>query len=115
MASSKIILKVLFSLCVWSFVIIGLFKMHGNNIVPQEYVTAQLSGRILLQKDMLRYGEVTSTTTDRFDPSEILVDNRTGKYELSKVQSKFCRINRKNSREHRNYQTNNKMLTCNKL
>lgn len=52
--------------------------MHGTNIVTQEYAAAPLSGRILLQKDMLRY-ETTSTTTDRFDPSEILVDNRTGK------------------------------------
>lgn len=52
--------------------------MQGNNIVPQEYVSVPLSGRILLQKDMLRYAETTSTTTDRFDPSEILVDNRTG-------------------------------------
>lgn len=52
--------------------------MHGTNIVSQEYAAVQLSGRILLQKDM-RYAEPTSTTTDRFDPSEILVDNRTGK------------------------------------
>lgn len=54
--------------------------MQGNNIVPQEYVSVPLSGRILLQKDMLRYAETTSTTTDRFDPSEILVDNRTGEF-----------------------------------
>lgn len=71
-------MKVLLSLCVWSFVIIGLFKMHGTNIVSQEYSAVPLSGRILLQKDILRYAETTSTTTDRFDPSEILVDNRTG-------------------------------------
>ncbi|KAH8289253.1 uncharacterized protein [Drosophila kikkawai] len=76
MAHSKVILKILFSLCVWSFVIIGLFKMHGTNLVPQEYQQVPLNGRILLQKDM-RYAETTSTTTDHFDPSEILVDNRT--------------------------------------
>lgn len=80
MARTKVILKILFTLCVWSFVIIGVFKMQGNNIVPQEYVSVPLSGRILLQKDMLRYAETTSTTTDRFDPSEILVDNRTGEF-----------------------------------
>ena len=56
--------------------------MQGTNIVPQEYSSMPLSGRILLQKDMLRYVETTSTTTDRFDPSEILVDNRTGKYKI---------------------------------
>jgi len=80
MAHSKVILKILFSLCVWSFVIIGLFKMHGTNLVPQEYQQVPLNGRILLQKD-IRYAETTSTTTDHFDPSEILVDNRTGEHE----------------------------------
>lgn len=80
MPRTNVILKILFTLCVWSFVIIGVFKMQGTNIVPQEYSSMPLSGRILLQKDMLRYVETTSTTTDRFDPSEILVDNRTGKY-----------------------------------
>lgn len=89
MAHSKVILKILFSLCVWSFVIIGLFKMHGTNLVPQdyhqvpqEYQQLPLNSRSLLQKDMLRYAETTSTTTDHFDPSEILVDNRTGECRL---------------------------------
>lgn len=86
MARTNVILKILFTLCVWSFVIIGVFKMQGTNIVPQEYASMPLSGRILLQKDMLRFAETTSTTTDKFDPSEILVDNRTGEYERKLIQ-----------------------------
>lgn len=88
MARTKVILKILFTLCVWSFVIIGVFKMHGTNIVPQEYAAVPMSGRILLQNDMLRYAETTSTTTDRFDPSEILVDNRTGKRGTFQIKNK---------------------------
>ena len=79
MSSSKIILKILFTLCVWSFVMLGLFKIHDGQMVSQEYVSVPINGRIILQKEN-KYGiDLTSTTTDRFDPYEILVDNRTGK------------------------------------
>lgn len=82
MPKSRVILKILFSLSVWSFVMIGLFKLHGNNVILQEHVPVPISGRLLLQKDN-KYMDPTSTTTDRNVPADVLVDNRTGKLRVS--------------------------------
>lgn len=75
MPNSKTILKFFFALGVWSFVVIGLFKIHGQNVLLKEHPPAPLSGRLLLQKEN-RYFEATSTTTDRID--DVLIDNRQG-------------------------------------
>ncbi|XP_055380469.1 uncharacterized protein LOC129611370 [Condylostylus longicornis] len=79
MPNSKIIIKILFSLSIWSIVLIGILKFHGTGIVSQDYIQSPINGRILLQKNVKFYpnGDPTSTTTDRFDPSEILIDNRS--------------------------------------
>lgn len=79
MPNSKSILKVLFALGVWSFLVIGLVKLHGNNVMLEEYPQAPLSGRLLLQKDNRFNFEATSTTTDRILPHDVLVDSRQGK------------------------------------
>lgn len=77
MPNSKTILKFFFALGVWSFLVIGLFRIHGQNVLlSQEHPSAPLSGRLLLQKEN-RYFEATSTTTDRID--DVLIDNRQGK------------------------------------
>lgn len=79
MPNSKSILKLIFALGVWSFVVIGLFKLHGNNVILEESHQVPLSGRLLLQKDMRFNFEATSTTTDRILPHDVLVDSRQGK------------------------------------
>lgn len=79
MPNSKSILKLIFALGVWSFVVIGLFKLHGNNVILEESPQVPLSGRLLLQKDMRFNFEATSTTTDRILPHDVLVDSRQGK------------------------------------
>lgn len=79
MPNSKTILKFFFALGVWSFLVIGLFRIHGQNVLLQEHPPAPLSGRLLLQKEN-RYFEATSTTTDRID--DVLIDNRQGKIRL---------------------------------
>lgn len=78
MPNSKSILKVIFALGVWSFLVIGLVKLHGNNVMLEEYPQAPLSGRLLLQKDNRFNFEATSTTTDRILPHDVLVDSRQG-------------------------------------
>lgn len=75
--SSKTILKFFFGLGVWSFVVIGLFKLHGQNVILQDHPQVPVSGRLLLQKEN-RYFEGTSTTTDRILPHDVLIDNRQG-------------------------------------
>lgn len=78
MPNVKYTLKVMLALSVWSFVMLGLFKLHGRGDARSggAFGASQLSGRFLLQKDS-RYGsmEPTSTTTDRI-PYDVLVDNR---------------------------------------
>lgn len=76
MPNSKTILKFFFALGVWSFLVIGLFRIHGQNVLMHEHQQAPLNGRLLLQKEN-RYYEATSTTTDRID--DVLIDNRQGK------------------------------------
>lgn len=78
MRHSRIILRIIFALGVWSFVLIGLFKLHGNHVVLQHHIDTPLSGRFLLQKDN-KYIEATSTTTDHM-PYDILIDNRQGMF-----------------------------------
>lgn len=78
MPNSKSILKILFALGVWSFVVIGLFKIHSNNIILEDYPQAPMNGRLLLQKDLKFNFEATSTTTDRILPVDVLVDSRQG-------------------------------------
>lgn len=78
MPNSKTILKFIFGLGVWSFVVLGLFKLHGQHIILTNHPQAPLSGRLLLQKDS-RYFEATSTTTDRIPPLDVLIDSRQGK------------------------------------
>lgn len=80
MPNSKSILKILFALGVWSFVVIGLVKIHTNNIVLEDYPAAPMSGRLLLQKESKFNMEATSTTTDRILPLDVLVDSRQGEY-----------------------------------
>lgn len=69
----------MFALGVWSLVVIGLVKLHGNNVMLEEYPQGAMSGRLLLQKDNRFNFEATSTTTDRVLPHDVLVDSRQGK------------------------------------
>lgn len=79
MPNVKTTLKVMIALCAWSFLILGLFKLHGQNEQHHAYGGGQLSsGRFLLQKDSRYNIDATSTTTDRI-PYDVLVDNRAGK------------------------------------
>lgn len=77
MPNAKTILKVLIALSAWSFLILGLFKLHGQHEQQHSFTAGQLSGRFLLQKDSRYNVEATSTTTDRI-PYDVLVDNRAG-------------------------------------
>lgn len=79
MPNSKSILKILFALGIWSFVVIGLVKIHTNNIVLEDYPQAPMNGRLLLQKESKFNLDATSTTTDRILPLDVLVDSRQGK------------------------------------
>lgn len=90
MPNSKSILKILFALGVWSFVVIGLVKIHTNNIVLEDYPPAPMSGRLLLQKESKFNLEATSTTTDRILPLDVLVDSRQGKCIFNATLSTFC-------------------------
>lgn len=75
MPNTKTILKALIALSAWSFLILGLFKLHGQHEQQHSFTAGQLSGRFLLQKDARYNIEATSTTTDRIP----IVDNRAGK------------------------------------
>ena len=78
MINTKSILKFLFGLCVWSFVVIGLIKLHSDQRVRHDEQPETLinNGRLLLQKEN-KYIEATSTTND-YLIADILVDRRTG-------------------------------------
>lgn len=82
MPNSKSILKLMFALGVWSFVVIGLVKLHGHNVILDEYPQAPLSGRLLLQKDSKTFFDATSTTTDKVLPYDVLIDSRQGECTL---------------------------------
>lgn len=79
--SPRLIWKFLLGLGVWSFVVIGLFKLHTNNVIlnDEDAMSSVNSGRLLLQKDF-RFAEATSTTTEKFMPVDVLIDNRTSEY-----------------------------------
>lgn len=77
MPNSKTILKFFFALGVWSFLVIGLIKLHGTHVDYENHPPLAMSGRLLLQKEN-RYFEATSTTTDRLLPFDVLTDNRQG-------------------------------------
>lgn len=79
MINRKLILKFIFALGVWSFLLLGLFKLHETHVIELETPSGQFNGRLLLQKDN-RYVEATSTTTDRFIPADVLIDNRQGMF-----------------------------------
>lgn len=84
MLNPKSIIKVLCALSVWSFVVIGLVKLHSQHVIVDEYNPhAPLSGRLLLQKDNKMFLEATSTTTDKILPHEVLIDSRQGEWTLS--------------------------------
>lgn len=88
MPNSKSILKILFALGVWSFVVIGLVKIHSNNMVLDDYQSQMpMNGRLLLQKDMKFNFEATSTTTERILPLDVLIDSRQGKIFVSRCRS----------------------------
>lgn len=72
------IIKFLFALGVWSFLLLGLLKLHSNRVILEENIQSGINGRLLLQKDG-RYQEATSTTTEKFLPLDVLIDNRTSK------------------------------------
>ncbi|XP_059607716.1 uncharacterized protein LOC132255627 [Phlebotomus argentipes] len=75
--SSRMIMKFLFALGVWSFLLLGLLKLHSNRVILEEDIQSGINnGRLLLQKDG-RYQEATSTTTEKFLPLDVLIDNRT--------------------------------------
>lgn len=79
MLNQKFILKILFALGIWSFVLLGLYKIHDYQVVEFERLpNIAKNGRLLLQKDN-KYGEATSTTTDQqILPADVLIDNRQG-------------------------------------
>lgn len=77
--NGKVILKFMCLLGVWSMVLIGLFKLHTNHIILQEEHSSLINGgggRGLLQKEV-RFPDATSTTTEKFMPNDVLIDNRT--------------------------------------
>lgn len=91
----KKLIKFIFILCVWSFLLIGLIKINNDNIdISSSLATSQsylkkipLNGRALLQKDKWNNNNVEQTSTTvaperlmSFIQADIdvLVDNRTG-------------------------------------
>lgn len=79
MINRKLILKFIFALGIWSFLLLGLFKLHETHVIELEQPAGQLNVRLLLQKDN-RYIDATSTTTDRIIPADVLIDNRQGMF-----------------------------------
>lgn len=80
--NAKVILKFVCLMGVWSTVLIGLMKLHTNHGTAQmdeEGPGGVKSGRLLLQKETRFFQEATSTTTEKFMPLDVLIDNRTRK------------------------------------
>jgi hypothetical protein len=95
----KKLIKFVFILCVWSFLLIGLIKINNDNIdISSSIATSHsylkkipLNGRALLQKDKWNNVEQTSTTIapERLmsfiqADIDVLVDNRTGRISVIK-------------------------------
>lgn len=93
--NAKVILKFLCLMGVWSTILICLMKMNTNHVVLQDEDGAGdiKSGRLLLQKET-RFQEATSTTTERFIPLDVLIDNRTRKLNPPHELHRFaeCRL-----------------------
>lgn len=78
--NAKVILKFLCLMGIWSTILICLMKMNTNHVILQDedLQSGMKSGRLLLQKET-RFQEATSTTTEKFMPLDVLIDNRTRK------------------------------------
>lgn len=88
---TRVVFKFIFGLGIWSFLVLGFFKLNGDPVMPHQFQQSPINGRLLLNKDNRWTGnEATSTTTDRYlSPAglagamagvdEVLVDNRAGK------------------------------------
>lgn len=75
MDKSKTILKFIFVLGIWSFLVLGLLKFNDPGKTFSEHFQEPMSRRFLLQREN-RYFEATSTTPDGLE--DVLVDNRQG-------------------------------------
>lgn len=79
MDNSKTILKFIFILGIWSFLVLGLLKLNDRNVAFSEHFQNPMSRRFLLQREN-RYFEATSTTPDGMVLDDVLVDNRQGNF-----------------------------------
>lgn len=83
--NAKVILKFLCLMGVWSTVLIGLMKLHTNHVITQMDDGAaggvKSSGRLLLQKETRFFPDATSTTTEKYLPLDVLIDNRTREFQ----------------------------------
>jgi hypothetical protein len=82
---TRVVFKFLFALSVWSFLLLGLFKLHGDSVQRHDHgKQAPINGRLLLQKDNKWSADQTSTTAERLvsamSVDDVLVDNRVGEY-----------------------------------
>lgn len=78
MDKSTTILKFIFVLGIWSFLVLGLLKLNDRNATfSDHFPITSMSRRFLLQRDN-HYFEATSTTSDG-TLDDVLVDNRQGK------------------------------------
>lgn len=86
--NAKVILKFVCLMGVWSMVLLCLVKLHTNYSPGDEEggPGGIKSGRLLLQKET-RFQEATSTTTEKFMPVDVLIDNRTRKSTKSRLHS----------------------------
>lgn len=80
MAQLRFILKSLFCLSIWSCLLLGIFKFHNINVIPEgiHSKSSPINGRNLLTKES-KSPILTSTISDRFETAEVLVDNRSCK------------------------------------
>lgn len=88
--NAKVILKFLCLMGVWSTVLIGLMKLHTGQVLTQtdgDGPEGVKSGRLLLQKETRFFQEATSTTTEKYMPLDVLIDNRTRKSTKSRLHS----------------------------
>ena len=82
---TRIAFKFIFGLGIWSFLMLGFFKLNGDPVTIRQFQQMPINGRLLLEKQSRwTMGEATSTTTDRYTSlasgDEVLVDNRAGKW-----------------------------------
>ncbi|XP_050069299.1 uncharacterized protein LOC126557535 [Anopheles maculipalpis] len=87
-SKTRVVFKFIFGLGIWSFLVLGFFKLNGDPVMQHQFQQSPINGRLLLNKDNRWTGnEATSTTTDRYlSPAglagamagvdEVLVDNR---------------------------------------